>query len=279
MRRPLRHATIWLAIVATGALTSLAAFGGLLPMGGVTIALGSIGATTALFGLAAMGFAAEAALGERRLRRGTGVIARWTVPPAEWAAFLDADARYAASQPAVRNLLDRRPADGRPVEVIVGAGEVLLDGAHHAFGGAGKAALVEVAWLGTPGAPDCVHLSLRRAGGNTGGIYWYALRIPVPAAAREAGGQVFHELRAAQRPPTVPLVLRRPGLTAAWGFGIWAAACAVALGGWLLDVHAMLVAGLVVAGIAWLSTAVLLGAALLHRAFGKGLTSGPSPPR
>lgn len=278
MRHPLRHVAVWLAIVATGALAGLAAFGGLLPMGGVTIALGSIGATTALFGLAAMGFAAEAALGERRLRRGTGVIARWSVPPGEWAAFLDADARHAASQPEVRNLLDHRPPDGRPVEVIVGAGEVLIDGAHHAFGGS-KGALVEVAWLSPPGAPDSIHLSLRRAGGQTGGIYSYALRIPVPATAREAGGQVFHELRATQRPPTVPLLLRRPGLTAAWGFGTWAAASSVALGGWLLDIHAMLAGGLAVAGIAWVSTAVLLGAALLRRAVGKGPTSGPSPPR
>ena len=277
MRHPLRRAAIWLAFGLPGALMVIGGFAGWPSTGVYAVVLGGIGAPLALFGLAGGAHALHAAFADRRLGRGEGLIARWTVPPADWAAFLEADARYAASQPEVINILDRRPPDGRPVEAIVGARRVLLDGAGHAVGGFGGPEVMDVGWLRAEGVPDCIHLAMRVSRGRSGGYAWLALRIPVPDAAQEDAARVFHHFRDGVPAHADPLVLRRPGLVAAWGFGTWGAASAVALGGWLLDVAPLLTAGLVVAGIARLTTLVLLGAALLRRAFAP--TSAPSPPR
>ena len=268
MRRPLRTAALALAIACAGGVFCLLAFGGTLDEPLLAMALGAVGVPMVAYGSGAFAFAALSALGEYRLRRGIGVIARWTVPPGTWVAFLDIDARYAASQPDVHNILNPRPATAAPVEVIIGLRQILLDEAYHPLRHNGLPSLQGVAWLRTEGAPDCLHFSFQQPAGRFGGVTWLALRVPVPASAHAQGQLVLAHFRSALPAHPVPAALRRPGMTAAWGFGTAAVGAAVAFAGWWLGDDlgdALLTGGLILASLAWLTTLILLGAALLRR--------------
>jgi hypothetical protein len=172
------------------------------------------------------------ALGQARLRRGIGALARWTLAPAEWEAFRAFDARRATEGQGLQNDYTPRPAEA-PVEVLFGRRQAIVDGSYHPLR---RWAVPELAWIGwqqPPGAPECLEFGLTYPAGRSGTAPM-TLRIPVAPAARDDAIRVFHHFRAALQPPKVGLAFRRPGLVIGWGLGITLACAAAGGAGWLM---------------------------------------------
>lgn len=279
MRDPWRKALAWLAAALLGAVLSLLAFGWAEAIGGLALPLGALGLPMLVFGLAGTGFGLLAGIGERRLRRGVGVLARWTVEQADWAAFRAFDERCAAAQPELHNDFTHRPDATGPIEVVFGARQVLMDGSYHTLRHGALPSLCDLAWLQPEDAPETLHFVLSQPRGRYGGLVWLTLRVPVPRAARAEGVRVFHHYRALLPADLTPAPLRRPGLVAGRGAAAHLLGGAVAVAGWTLGGEgigpALLIGGLVLAGLAWVVTLVLLGAAYLAR---RAPVRAPSPP-
>ncbi len=279
MRNSWQKAGWWFAASLAGALLSLIAFGAPEAIGAWAVPLGALGLPMLVFGAAGTGFGVLAGIGERRLRHGVGVLARWTVLPEEWAAFRAFDQRCAAAQPALHNDFAHRPDATGPIEVVFGARQVLMDGSYHTLRHGGLPSLCDLAWLQPEDAPETLHFALAQPRGRYGGLVWLTLRVPVPRAARAEGLRVFHHYRALLPADLTPAPLRRPGLVAAWGAGAHALGGAIAIAGWMSGGEgigpALLIGGLVLAGLAWVVTLVLLGAGFLAR---RAPVRAPSPP-
>jgi hypothetical protein len=195
-----------------------------------------------------------AALGEHRLRRGVGAIARWRVEPAAWEAFRAFDARRGASAAGTQGDYVPRPATG-PVEVLFGRKQVIVDGSYHPIRRWAIPELSHVGWLEPPDAPECLEFGLIYPRGRFGGMIRTALRVPVPRAAREDGIRVFHHFHALAPKPRVGLADRRPGLVIGWGAAATALALLVFGAGWLMHragdnsefVLVLMIAGIMVA--------------------------------
>lgn len=274
MRRPLRNAMLGFGLALVGALLGVVAFGHgealgpalAIPLGAIALPLGAIGFLFGILGLLA-------GIGEARLRRGIGVIERWEVPPATWEAFRGFDARRGDALPGILREFTPRPAEGRPVEVVFGRRQVLLDGSYHALRREAVPTLEEVGWLRPDDAPECLEFWLIQSRGrHGGGAARLAMRVPVPHAEREAGVRVYRHFHALLPEDRRALPFRRPGLVAASGGGIGAAALLAAFGGSALQAaghegagNVLLIGGIAAAAVAWLVTALLLLAALLHR--------------
>ena len=233
MRRPLRKAALWFALAAAGAAGAVLA--GVLhgDLGDWALLVGvAVGVSAIPFGLVYGAMSLLSALGEARLRRGVGALARWTLAPAEWEAFRAFDAQRGAEGRGLHNDYTPRPAEA-PVEVLFGRRQAIVDGSYHPLR---RWAVPELAWVGwqqPPGAPECLEFGLTYPAGRSGTVPM-TLRVPVAPAARDDAIRVFHHFRAALPPPKVGLAFRRPRLVIGWGLGV-TAACAAAGGiGWLM---------------------------------------------
>lgn len=214
MRRPLRKAGLWsfLGVVgASGFLLAVFRYDELGPIVG-TIAL-ICGAALLPFSIVMLPLSLLAATGHARLLSGVGVIARWRLTPEEWDRFRVFDDARSAQHVALLNEMNTRPptpADG--VEVMFGRRQVIIDSSYHQLRPLGLPELHAVGWLGGPADPECLEFSLVYPAGRFGGAKRFALRVPVPPAAREAGVGVywhFHKLIPQRRPG---LAYRRPAL-------------------------------------------------------------------
>jgi hypothetical protein len=234
MRRPFRKAALWWLAACLGA--ALAAAATVLHDGAddyVALGIGLIGVTLIPFGLVFGLMSMLAALGEHRLRRGVGVIARWQLAPAAWEAFRAFDARHSAEPAQAPSDTVPRPATG-PVEVLFGRRQVIVDGSYHPIRRWAIPELSHVGWLAPPDAPECLEFGLIYPRGRYGGTIRTALRVPVPPAAREDGIRVFHHFRALAPKPRVGLAERRPGLVIGCGAGVTALSLMVFGAGWLM---------------------------------------------
>ncbi len=175
------------------------------------------------------------ALGEARLRRGVGALARWSVPPAEWAAFRTLDARRSADAPDLRNELDARPAEGRAVDVLFGRLAVIVDDSYHPLRRFAVPELRWVGWLEPKDAPECLEFGLAMLSDTR--VIRLALRVPVPRAAREDGVRVYHHFNAMvpKGPARQGLVFRKPRQVLGGCLAVTVAGAAVAGIGWWLQ--------------------------------------------
>jgi hypothetical protein len=220
MRRPLRKALLWFALALAGVALVVfvtQAFDRLGEVGALII--GTLGGLCVPFGVVYGLTSLLSALGEARLRRGAGVIARWQVAPAEWEAFREFDARWARENDAHANDYTPRPAEGRAVEVLFGRNQVIVDGSYHPLRRWALPELRGIGWLLPPDAPECIEFDLAYPRGRYGGTIPMALRIPVPRPAREDGVRVFHHFKAKVPAVGGGLAFRRPWLVIGWGIG------------------------------------------------------------
>lgn len=149
--------------------------------------------------------------GKAKLLAGIGVIARWQVHPGEWEGFRRVDKRRSAEDLSLVNgLWIRRAAPPDPVEVIVGAKSVLIDGSYHMLSRRGLPELRHVSWI--EGSPTCLEFSLRYPPGRHGRAVWTTVRIPVSAGARAEALRVFDHYDRLTRPRPGP-ALRNPKRT------------------------------------------------------------------
>lgn len=236
MRRPLRKAVLWFGLALAGA-----AMAGLaLPLGtaegGAAAAVAGIASALLIpFGVVYGVLSLLSALGEARLRRGAGVLARWQLPAREWEAFRLFDARRGKADPRLLNDYTPGAAEGRSVEVLFGQRQVIVDGSYHPLRRWAVPELRGVGWLQPEGAPECLEFTIAYPRGRHGGVVTLALRVPVARAARDDAVRVFRHFQARAPVPREGLAYRRPGLVIGWGIGLTAAALATAGIGWLLE--------------------------------------------
>lgn len=213
MRDPARKALYCLLALAVSAglirfgAVRLERFGEDWPGAGSII----LGFAIAPFALVTLVQALFAIRGRALLLLGRGVIARWKIHPAEWQGFRGLDSRRSSEDFSLGNdLWIRRAAPAAPVEVIVGARSLLVDGSYHSLRPGGLPELRGVSWL--EGPPACLEFALRYPRGRYGGTVPMTLRIPVPASARAEAERVFdHFERITRRSPG--LALRNPPRT------------------------------------------------------------------
>jgi hypothetical protein len=235
MRRPGRKALLWFGLALGGVLLGIPAMTHHAALGDVWSLLLGVPAVIAIpvgivFGI----MATLSAVGESRLRRGIGRLARWEVPPAEWEAFRRFETVRSGAGPGLAGDDKPRPAEGRAVEVLFGPRQVIVDGSYHPLRRWAIPELGAVGWLAPAGAPEMLEFHLVYPRGRYGGTVRLALRIPVPRAAREEGVLVFHHFEAMTPKPRLGLAFRRPWLVIGWGLAIMALSLIAGGIGWLL---------------------------------------------
>jgi hypothetical protein len=152
------------------------------PPGWVQPVLGAGGINLTIIGSA---FAAFGALDTRRLRRlreGVDVLARWTVKPKQWQAFLELNERLNAIKGNRLCVVDARldpHSDG--VEVIAGKNAILIGNDFHALPLRGILFISGPFWHDGP--PACMEFILTSTGRNSS---TWALRVPIAAGAEIA---------------------------------------------------------------------------------------------
>jgi hypothetical protein len=213
MRNPLSKAlwSICLAVLGVG-LVLLANV--LYGQAGKTIAtiLGIVGMTLAVICLFTFLWALFSAIGYTRLKSGKGLIARWHVTAGDWDRFRAFDKIRTAEHAWLRNdmhIREQTPPQG--VDVIVGRGNIIVDGSYHSITGLDFKGR-EINWLNAPADPECIEFP--RTYSRRGGADYYTLRVPVPASARAEGVRVFEHYHPKENPvltPT-PARLRRDGV-------------------------------------------------------------------
>jgi hypothetical protein len=236
MRSPLLKAFLWLLAALTGTALLVAVVSQRGELGKAAIILGGL-AGLALFVLGGIFLLVllRPAFGEARLRGGFGVIARWSVSPEEWELFRAFDAARGAEQKGTLNVLrkrKRRPR--RPVGVLVGHRQILVDGSYHGLNRFGVPELRAVGWLRLPGRPECLEFDLAYPRGDTGWVIPARLRVPVPPAAQGPAAKAFEHFRAPNLVPPEGLADRHPWLVIGGGGAVAMLSVGAALGGYLL---------------------------------------------
>ncbi|MBX9702352.1 MAG: hypothetical protein K2X74_23140, partial [Acetobacteraceae bacterium] len=173
------------------------------------------------------------AQGEARLRRGQGVIARWTVPAPEWEVFRAFAARRAAAGPGLADDVAPAPATGPEVEIRFGRRQVLVHDSYHPLRRFGLPELGWVGWQQPADAPEALEFGVRYPRGESGTV-GVVVRVPVPRAAREDGIRIYHHFAALAPKPRVGLAFRRPGLVLGSSLGVTVLGAAVGGVAWHL---------------------------------------------
>jgi hypothetical protein len=165
----------------------------------ITPGLAGCGINLTIIGLA---FAIWGAIDTRRMRRlreGIDVLAKWTVKPADWQAFLDLNARLNTIKGnklcVVAARLDPN-SDG--VEVIAGKSAILIGEDFHALPLRGIVFIAGPYWHDGP--PGCLEFILTSTGRNTS---TWSLRIPVAKGA-EGDARLVYDHYHARVPPWKP---------------------------------------------------------------------------
>jgi hypothetical protein len=233
MRRPDIRAFLWFLAAACGgggALVATQYFDELGDAWALVIGIPSVGLI--LFGVVYGIMAALAAFGEWRLRRGVGVIARWSVTPEDWEAFRAYDKRRGEEQRGLSNDFTPNPAEGRSVEVVFGPRQAIVDGSYHPVSRWAIPQLMWVGWQQPADAPECLEFGVLYVSRTTS--VPMTLRIPVPRAARDDGVRIFHHFKARAPVFREGIAFRRPKLVIGWGIALTLAFAAVGGLGWLL---------------------------------------------
>ncbi len=158
--------------------------------GGIAVAIGGLVGSLGLLVLFNFRWALILA---RRMERGKGVIARWTIPA-------DTVTAYVAGE-AARPWADRsrwRPQPGRPAEVLFSNDAVLAGGRFHALSARGLQTFTAVNWV--PGTPNLIEFPVTEITSSSAHNYAagkFVLRVPVPVEANEAATRVLAHFRAA----------------------------------------------------------------------------------
>jgi hypothetical protein len=183
-----------LAAVAWG-LQRLSTLGENDTPGGIAVAVGGL---VALLGfLALLNFRWALTL-TRRMERGTGVFARWTLPAATVTAYV--------TQEGKRRWIDRsrwRPSPGKAAEVLFSDDAVLAGGRYHGLKANGLQVFTTVRLV--PGTPEVIEFLIQEVTSSSAHNYAagkFELRIPVPPGATEEAERVITHFRAvrADRP-------------------------------------------------------------------------------
>lgn len=152
--------------------------------GGIAVAIGGL---VGFFGLLMLLNFRWAVVIARRMQRGEGIIARWTVPAETVAAYvaLEAQRRW-----AVRSRW--RPKPGKPAEILFSDDAVLAGGRYHGLRSKGLQIFTTVRLV--PGTPTVIEFLIREI--TTSSAHNYAagtfeLRLPVPPGAEEPANRVL----------------------------------------------------------------------------------------
>ena len=200
MRRPHRVRKIALVLALIGGITITVAillhlyFGKaiwiipLLGVGGFKVALISlIVATIATF------YARRC----DRLRAGADRIARWTVDPQQWHAFLELNKRLNAvpgNLPCRLGSQRQRGTDG--VEIMAGRDALLCGDEFHWLPARGADRVTAVAWL--EGPPPCLEFNITHYGKY---VIKFSLRVPIAPGAESDAIRVLEHFHARIPPP------------------------------------------------------------------------------
>jgi len=213
MRNPLSKALWSICLVVLGVGLVLLA-NVLYGQAGKTIAtiIGIVGIGLAMICLFIFLWALFSAIGYARLMSGTGLIAGWHVTAGDWDRFRAVDKIRTAEHSWLRNdmhIREQTPPQG--VDVIVGRGNIIVDGSYHSITGLDFQGR-EINWLNAPADPECIEFP--KTYSRRGGADYYTLRVPVPASARAEGVRVFEHYHPKENPilnPN-PARLRRDGV-------------------------------------------------------------------
>ncbi|NJS38936.1 MAG: hypothetical protein HC783_07890 [Rhodobacteraceae bacterium] len=152
--------------------------------GGAAVAIGGL---VAFFGLLMILNFRWALTLTRRMERGQGVFARWTLPADTVTAYVALEAK--------RRWIDRsrwRPRPGKAAKVLFSDDAVLAGGRYHGLRSRGLQVFTHVQLR--PGNPDMIEFLIREI--TTSSAHNYAagkfeLRIPVPPGANEEAEKVI----------------------------------------------------------------------------------------
>lgn len=129
----------------------------------------------------------------RRMERGEGLIARWTVPAETVTA-------YVATEAAIP-WIDRsrwRPKPGQSAEILFSNDAVLAGGRYQALSAKGLQTFKAVNWI--PGTPNLIEFPLQEITTTSAHNYSagkFVLRVPVPADSDDAAWKVLNHFRSA----------------------------------------------------------------------------------
>jgi hypothetical protein len=181
-------ATLLALVAFTWGMQRLTSNGGNDTPGGIAVAIGGLVAFLGVLVLLNFRWALTLT---RRMERGEGVIARWTVPADTVTAYVALEAR--------RRWIDRsrwRPKPGKAAEVLFSDDAVLAGGRYHGLRSKGLQVFTHVHLL--PGTPDVIEFLIREI--TTSSAHNYAagkfeLRIPVPQSAEGEAAKVIAHFR------------------------------------------------------------------------------------
>lgn len=156
--------------------------------GGIAVAVGGL---TAFFGLLALLNFRWALRITRRMQRGEGIIARWTVPADTVTAYVALEAR--------RHWTFRsrwRPKPGKAAEILFSDDAILAGGRFHGLKAKGLQIFSAVQMV--PGTPTVIEFLIREITTSSANNYAagkFELRIPVPAGAEAQAEKVLAHFR------------------------------------------------------------------------------------
>lgn len=187
MRNPARSRNIGLFLFLLGAAATIpaatgsrsTALGVLALASGAVAALGFVYALLSQFELARW----------KRLDRGEGVIARWSVPPETWRDFLVLNSRLNAAPNALACNVAARPGPDGAVEVVIAEAAVRIGGDFHSFPARG--AIQAAGPYLVPGPPPCLEFHLTTFTNEHSRKIRWALRAPIPAGAEPQAERVL----------------------------------------------------------------------------------------
>jgi FtsH-binding integral membrane protein len=156
--------------------------------GGIAVAVGGL---TAFFGLLAFLNFRWALRIARRMQRGEGIIARWTVPADTVTAYVALEAK--------RHWTFRsrwRPKPGKGAEILFSDDAILAGGRYHGLKSKGLQIFTAVQMV--PGPPTVIEFLIREITTSSANNYAagkFNLRIPVPPSAEPQAEKVLAHFR------------------------------------------------------------------------------------
>lgn len=110
-----------------------------------------LSATSGIWALLSLPFVQRTYRSDARLRGGEGVLARWTLTPAEWDRFVTAERNRSGRTGAPTNLVsaDRRVPPGG-LEVIIGVDAIIVGDEYHRLHALGRLGPGGPSWVSTP---------------------------------------------------------------------------------------------------------------------------------
>lgn len=179
MRNPARSRNLGIVLFLLGAAATIpAATGSESTALGVLALVAGAGAALGLV----YAFLSQLELGRwKRLDRGEGVIARWSVPPETWRDFLALNSRLNEAPKALSCNIAARPGPDGTVEVVIAETALRIGGDFHSF--PRKGAVQAAGPYLVPGPPPCLEFHLTTFTNDHSRKVQWALRAPIPPGA------------------------------------------------------------------------------------------------